>query len=496
MNNNNYEMKSNVFSDYGNTNNLNNTPNTVSPSVQNGQSNTPNVSMTNNQNVQSSVVNQNNFIPNTAMNIPNQQLNNTNQNMMENNVNNMPTNDMGTPNNMVQGVNQVSNNGTTPNNQITNGTTTSSIIGVTANNGVQQNTQGAYFNQVPNNQVLNNGNINGNPVVQNPNQIPFNQDIAMPKLNNDETVGTVKKDTQKSPVAMLILFACLIIGLFLTPYITPYFSDILKIFGIEDNSSIYGNGKDDSTSSNTTKDNNISDDNANNDSKATTYYDILEATAITFEKLTISNLTKTEENGLYYLNYKITNNDTSSYNFRDHKIYFDLYNDAKTYIGRVLIDTDSLSSKEEITLKSILNENEYTAATKLEVLERTTADYQSISLKNNKLTCNGNNHSTIYTFTSNKLTGIDDTYNYTFVVNDDAYVQYALNVQNTVNDLNKITGVSAGFVNTQTGFTKTMKINYSETSENLTKYDRIYYEKDATASTVKYELESIGYKCD
>ena len=150
----------------------------------------------------------------------------------------------------------------------------------------------------------------------------------------------------------------------------------------------------------------------------------------------------------------------------------------------------------KITLKSILNENEYTTATKLEVLERTTSDYQSVSLKNNKLTCNGNNHSTIYTFTSNKLTGIDDTYNYTFVVNDDAYAQYALNVQNTVNDLNKITGVSAGFVNTQTGFTKTMKINYSETSENLTKYDRIYYEKDATANTVKYELESIGYKCD
>ena len=28
------------------------------------------------------------------------------------------------------------------------------------------------------------------------------------------------------------------------------------------------------------------------------------------------------------------------------------------------------------------------------------------------------------------------------------------------------------------------------------KYDRIYYEKDIAASTVKYELESIGYKCD
>ena len=395
MNNNNNEMKSNVFSDYTNSNN------------------------------------------------------NENNNVMPNNTN------------INQGVSQIPQT----NNTQVNGTT-------------QVNNASA------NNQIVNN-------------QIPNNQDIAMPKLNSDKTVGTMKKDTQKSPVAMLILFACLIIGIFLIPYITPYLNNVLKIFGIDDNSSIYGDGKYDDSSDTNTKDNDINkDNNSNTDTKVTTYYDILDTTSITFNKLTITNLTKTEENGNFYLNYKITNNDTASYNFKEHKIYFDLYNDSKTYIGRVLIDTDTLNSKEEITLKSILNNNEYRAATKLEVLERTTADYQSITLKNNKLTCTGNNHSTIYTFTSNKLTGIDDTYNYTFIVNDEAYASYALNVQNTVNDLNKITGISAGFVNTQTGFTKTTKINYSETSENLTKYDRIYYEKDIAASTVKYELESIGYKCD
>ena len=446
MNNNNNEMKSNVFSDYTNSNN--------------------NV-MPNNTNINQGV----SQIPQTN----NTQVNGTTQ------VNNASANN--------QTVNNQIPNNQVPNNQITNTTTTSSIMGTSASN----KTTNTYFQNTTNVPINNSSEQNTNQ----PNQISNNQDIAMPKLNSDETVGTMKKDTQKSPVAMLILFACLIIGIFLIPYITPYLSDVLKIFGIDDNSSIYGDGKYDDSSDTNTKDNDTNkDNNSNTDAKVTTYYDILDTTSITFNKLTITNLTKTEENGNFYLNYKITNNDTASYNFKEHKIYFDLYNDSKTYIGRVLIDTDSLSSKEEITLKSILNENEYTAATKLEVLERTTADYQSITLKNNKLTCNGNNHSTIYTFTSNKLTGIDDTYNYTFVVNDEAYAQYALNVQNTVNDLNKITGVSAGFVNTQTGFTKTMKINYSETSENLTKYDRIYYEKDATASTVKYELESIGYKCD
>lgn len=446
MNNNNNEMKSNVFSDYTNSNN--------------------NV-MPNNTNIDQGV----SQIPQTN----NTQVNGTTQ------VNNASANN--------QTVNNQIPNNQVPNNQITNTTTTSSIMGTSASN----KTTNTYFQNTPNVPINNSSQQNTNQ----PNQIPVNQDIAMPKLNSDETVGTMKKDTQKSPVAMLILFACLIIGIFLIPYITPYLSDVLKIFGIDDNSYIYGDGKYDDSSDTNTKDNDTNkDNNSNTDTKVTTYYDILDTTSITFNKLTITNLTKTEENGNFYLNYKITNNDTASYNFKEHKIYFDLYNDSKTYIGRVLIDTDSLNSKEEITLKSILNNNEYTTATKLEVLERTTADYQSITLKNNKLTCTGNNHSTVYTFTSNKLIGIDDTYNYTFIVNDDTYASYALNVQNTVNDLNKITGISAGFVNTQTGFTKTTKINYSETSENLTKYDRIYYEKDATASTVKYELESIGYKCD
>lgn len=474
MNNNNNEMKSNVFSDYGN-NNQNNISNQGNTPVNNGA---------------------------TVNGVPNQtninQVGTTSNNMgpVTNNGMNNPGNNIMSPSNpQTQGALNTPTmpNNNQPTNQISNAQTTNSIMG-TSNAKTTSSNANTYFQTVPDNKnnTLNNQIPNQNQV----NQIPVNEDFSMPKLNTDETVGVMKKDTQKSPVAMLILFACLIIGIFVIPYITPYLSDVLKIFGIDDNSSIYGDGKD--TPSNTNKDNNVNKDNTNkdNDSKETTYYDILDTTSITFNKLTISNLTKTEENGMLYLNYKITNNDTTSYNFKEHKIYFDLYNDAKTYIGRVLIDTDSLSSKEEITLKSILNENEYTTATKLEVLERTTSDYQSVTLKNNKLTCNGNNHSTIYTFTNNKLTGIDDTYNYTFVVNDDAYAQYALNVQNTVNDLNKITGVSAGFVNTQTGFTKTMKINYSETSENLTKYDRIYYEKDATANTVKYELESIGYKCD
>ena len=324
MNNNNNEMKSNVFSDYGN-NNQNNISNQGNTPVNNGA--TVN-GVPNQTNINQVGITSNNMGP-----VTNNAVNNLGNNIM--NPSNPQTQDaLNTP--TMPTTNQ-------PTNQISNAQTTSSIMG-TSNTKTTSSNSNTYFQTVPDNKTntLNNQIPNQNQV----NQIPVNEDFSMPKLNTDETVGVMKKDTQKSPVAMLILFACLIIGIFVIPYITPYLSDVLKIFGIDDNSSIYGDGKD--TPSNTNKDNNVNKDNNNkdNDTKETTYYDILDTTSITFNKLTISNLTKTEENGVFYLNYKITNNDPTSYNFKEHKIYFDLYNDAKTYIGRVLIDTDTINSKE------------------------------------------------------------------------------------------------------------------------------------------------------
>ena len=248
---NNNEMKSNVFSDYGNTNNLNTIPN--------------NSNTLSSQNVQNNMAHQSlnpNEVPNNGTSISN----NMTQSTMNPSVNNSQINNANNQVNMAKPTNQMSTN------QITNTTTTASVMGSTVNNQNTQNQQGTYFNQVQNNQPTNTSVPNANPV----NQISVNQDLSMPKLNTDETVGMMKKDTQKSPVAMLVLFACLIIGIFVIPYITPYLSDVLKIFGIDDNSSIYGDGKD--TPSNTNKDNNVNKDNTNkdNDSKETTYYDILD----------------------------------------------------------------------------------------------------------------------------------------------------------------------------------------------------------------------------
>ena len=449
----------------------------------------------------SSVQSSNSNAVSNSQKTTNQPNNNVSGNQM---MNNQPA--MGTTTN--QGINNgVPNTGNNAGNNIipNNGGIPASQTQVTPNNQSNSNqgtmvTPGTMSNQV--NQVNQNmGNIPNNNQVQgtkeNPNQIPVNNGLEMPKLNGDETIGMMKKDTQKSPVAMLILFVVLILSVFLIPQITPYFSDLLKIFNIDDNSSIYDNNRKDNTSednNNTNKDQN--NNNSSSDEVKTTYYDLKEDTEITFGDLKISNLTKTTEDNNFYLSYKILNNGGVSYSFRDHKIYFDFYNDSKTYLGRILIDTDTLASKGELTLKSIISETEYNGATSIEVLERTSIDYQSVTLKNNKLTCTNSNHTIVYTFNSNNLVGLDDTFNYTFTVNDEAYAKYSLDTQNTVNELNKLTGVSAGFVNRDTGFTKTVRIDYSATEENFTKYDRLYYPKNEKASTINYELESIGYKCD
>lgn len=446
----NNDMKSNVFSDDNDIFNSGNYESTV---------NSPNNNISSNQTMSNQVINSG--VPNPGNNA-------------DNRSNNISQNNGG-----IQATMSNQNNSSIPGTIVTPETMSNQVNQVNQNKG----------------NVPNNNQTQGTKETPNTNQIPVNNSPEMPKLNGDETIGMMKKDTQKSPVAILILFVALILSVFLIPQITPYFSDVLKIFHIDDNSSIYDNNrKDNPIEDNTNKDQN--DNNLNNDETKITYYDLKEDTEITFGDLKISNFLKTTEGNNFYLSYKILNNGETSYSFRNHKIYFDFYNDSKTYLGRILIDMDTLASKEETTLKIPISETEYNQAISFEVLERTSADYQSVTLKNNKLTCTNSNHTIVYTFNSNNLVGLDDTFDYTFITNDDAYAKYSLDTQNTVNELNKAVGVSAGFVNKENGFIKTVRIDYSATEEDFTKYDRLYYPKNEKASTINYELESIGYKCD
>jgi len=342
-----------------------------------------------------------------------------------------------------------------------------------------------------NNNNMNTTGKNG----QNPQNIEMpNQVNQGPTLNNSEVIGQVRKDTQKSPINMLILFSVLILAVFLVPEITPYFSNILALVGITDNSDVYSNS--DTTNKKTT-DENPSEDTP---STSTVYYDIVDTITIDYNDITISNLKKETDGTNYYLTYSVKNNSTNTFSFLENRIYFDLYNSEKTYLGRILIDTDTLISGASSSVKSVISSSEYNDATSMEVLKRTDDDYPEITLTSNKLTCTNGKHSIIYTFSNKLLTTIDDTYTYTTSLDDTTFTIYSLNYQTKISDLTKKTGVTAGFVpstdTTLQGFVSTAKIDYKNTEENFQSYEDIYYPKNTQAKTIKYELESLDYSCD
>ena len=131
---------------------------------------------------------------------------------------------------------------------------------------------------------MNQSNLNQNePKVETKNITPqTTNEIELPKFASEEkSIGTLKKDTQKSPVAMLILFGILIAVIYFIPIVTPYFSDILDKLGISNNSEIY----DGIQNTDTTKDNtDTKDDTQKEPQKKKTY------TLATTETATLDNI--------------------------------------------------------------------------------------------------------------------------------------------------------------------------------------------------------------
>ena len=185
----NNDMKSNVFSDENDIFNSGNSQSTV---------NTPNNDISSNQTMSNQVINSG--VPNAGNNA-------------DNRSNNISQNNGG-----IQATMSNQNNSPIPGTVVTPGTMSNQVSQVNQNTG----------------NVPNNNQTQGTKETPNTNQIPVNNGPEMPKLNGDETIGMMKKDTQKSPVAILILFVALILSVFLIPQITPYFSDVLKIFHIDD----------------------------------------------------------------------------------------------------------------------------------------------------------------------------------------------------------------------------------------------------------------------
>ena len=340
---------------------------------------------------------------------------------------------------------------------------------------------------------MNQSNLNQNePKVETKNITPqTTNEIELPKFASEEkSIGTLKKDTQKSPVAMLILFGILIAVIYFIPIVTPYFSDILDKLGISNNSEIY----DGIQNTDTTKDNTDTKDDTQKEPPKKKTYTLAATETATLDKIEYTAFQKLQEDTYYYLSYTITNKSTSTYSFTTHKIFLEFYDDAKTYLGSILVNTPSLNANSTVSLKSLANQSIYTSATTFQIVEKQSDEYPNANLINNTLTCTLNNRVLTYTFYNNKLTKIVDTDTYSDTSTN--YTNTYIDAQTKVNTLNRVTGVNAIFVPETNKFKTNITIDYNIVNSNLTPNDTLYYVKDTSANTIKYELDALGYTCN
>ena len=340
---------------------------------------------------------------------------------------------------------------------------------------------------------MNQSNLNQNePKVETKNITPqTTNEIELPKFASEEkSIGTLKKDTQKSPVAMLILFGILIAVIYFIPIVTPYFSDILDKLGISNNSEIY----DGIQNTDTTKDNTDTKDDTQKELPKKKTYTLAATETATLDKIEYTAFQKLQEDTYYYLSYTITNKSTSTYSFTTHKIFLEFYDDAKTYLGSILVNTPSLNANSTVSLKSLANQSIYTSATTFQIVEKQSDEYPDANLINNTLTCTLNNRVLTYTFYNNKLTKIVDTNTYSDTSTN--YTNTYIDAQTKVNTLNRVTGINAIFVPETNKFTTNITIDYNIVNSNLTPNDTLYYVKDTSANTIKYELDALGYTCN
>lgn len=341
---------------------------------------------------------------------------------------------------------------------------------------------------------MNQSNLNQNePKVETQNVTPkTTNEIELPKFASEEkSIGTLKKDTQKSPVAMLILFGILIAVIYFIPIVTPYFSDILDKLGISNNSEIYDGIPDTDTTKDNTSD---TKDNTQKDTTEKKTYTLAATETATLDKIEYTAFQKEQDGAYYYINYTITNKSTSTYSFTTHKIFLEFYDDAKTYLGSALVNTPSLNANSTVSIKSLVNQSIYTSATTFQIVEKQSDEYPDANLINNTLTCTLNNRVLTYTFYNNKLTKIVDTDTYSDTSTN--YTNTYIDAQTKVNTLNRVTGVNAIFVPETNKFTTNITIDYNIVNSDLTTNDTLYYVKDTSANTIKYELDALGYTCN
>ena len=320
------------------------------------------------------------------------------------------------------------------------------------------------------------------PTAQAPQQQPSVQ-IEIPDDNVNlgaTTIGTIKPDKQKSPIAMLVLFGVLLSFILFMPEVLNYVNEK------------FGTNFDPHTGV-VVNDEPIEDD---EEDQKVVMYDLNDNTVITLDKITFQTFVKSIEDNEYKISFTAKNTGTQLYEFKK-KVYLDFFDSSSTFIGRAYVENlEKLTGGASNNYKVVINKDIYDKAKKMELILRSDSDYPEVELVANQLTCTNEKYNIVYSFNSNKrLESIKDVYTYTnigdVVVDSNNEISYNSKIKN----LNELQGVTAVFKETDTGFMTTIYVDYSSANYEQLSSDKNYYKKDSYARVVKFEMSAKGYNC-
>lgn len=301
------------------------------------------------------------------------------------------------------------------------------------------------------------------------------------KINEQELsitkIGEIESANQ-NPLFIIVIFGIVLIFIFFLPSITT----LIKGSGEHPDYSIT-NPENPKENEKPTEDNNI------------TYYDYSEYLSISLENiLNISNFSINQNT----LNFTITNNGKSKFDFSKNHYFLEIYTNDKTLLERIMLTKNSINMGASENYSYQLENNTIANLSKLVFIKKDESDYPNITLNKNEageevLECNKDYEKIIYKFEKEKLVSITDAIHISSTISDNYETEKNnWNIKSTL--YNSLEGVDSTFIDVGSEFAVSNIIDVKKA--DISKLNNTYYYKAETlAKVIDFEMKTQGFSC-
>ena len=302
--------------------------------------------------------------------------------------------------------------------------------------------------------------------------------------NNNENepiiLGVLRKEKSSKPFLAVFILVIILSVCFGLPYIEDYLKDSDNILG-----TIYDMflGEKESTDRIV----------ITNDSM----HILNEKTVIPFNLVILSNVSMQGKTISYSLKVK-----TNTINLDETTYYLEVYGSNNNLLERVKL-TGNIGTNEESRIHTFKDLN-FNSGTSYygRIQELKEDDYQAITLNSDEsgvadINCVYLNNTYQYIFDNHKLKNIRHTFNYTDIKNIDLYLEKYNESNNKTKKINNLEGGTSKTEETNNGYTFTSNLDLNKFKKELMEeyIDYNYYELDASAKKINYEMKAKGYTC-